>query len=182
MAVYVPLAQSSQLSYLSSLVDVWTTGDPIAIAGSVRREIEAKGRQIVLESESLTSRIDWVLTNDRLIAWSASFVGILATLLAGIGLYGLMSYLVTRRTGEMGIRIALGASPGSILWLVLRDVSTLVLVGLALGVLGTLAVACIAQVVLFGLSGTDPFVLAGSAAALFAATFGRRLSACAACG
>jgi predicted permease len=170
MAVYVPLAQSSQLSYLSSLVDVWTKGDATRSIGPVRREIEAKGQQVVLESESLTSRIDWVLTNDRLMAWFASFLGILAMLLTGIGLYGLMSYHVTRRAGEMGIRMVVGASPRSMLWLVLRDVSALALMGLTAGVLGTLAVARIAAAVLFGLSGTDPFVLAGSAAALFAIT------------
>ena len=170
LAVYVPLAQSSHLSYLSPLLDVWTTQDPTALTLAVRREIESKGRQTVVRSESLSNRIDGLLTNDRLIAGFSSFLGILATLLAGIGLYGLMSYQVTRRTGEMGVRIALGASPGSVLRLVLRDVSTLVLVGLIAGLLGTLAVARIAEVILFGLSAADPLTLAASAAALFAVT------------
>ncbi len=170
MAVYVPLAQSRQLSYLGSLLDVWTTGDPTASAGAVSREIKLKGRQVVIRSESLTNRIDRILTNDRLIAGLSSFLGILAILLAGIGLYGLMSYQVTRRTGEMGVRIALGASPGHVRLLVLRDVSALVFAGLIAGLVGTLAVARMAEVILFGLSGTDPLTLATSAAALFAVT------------
>lgn len=170
MAVYVPLAQSRQLSYLGALIDVWTTGDPTALAGAVRREIESKGREVVIRSEPLTDRIDRILTNDRLIAGLSSFLGMLAMLLAGIGLYGLMSYQVTRRTGEMGVRMALGASPGSVLLLMLRDVSTLVLVGLIAGLAGTLALARMAEVILFGLSGADPLTLGASAAGLFAVT------------
>jgi hypothetical protein len=170
MAVYVPLAQSVHLSYLSPLLDVWTVGDPSALAGAVRRAIESKGRQFVVRSESLGNRIDGVLTNDRLIAGFSAFLGALAMLLAGIGLYGLMSYQVTRRTGEMGIRIAIGASPASVLLLILRDGGTLVLAGLVAGLMGTLALARMAEVILFGLSGADPLTLAASAAALFGVT------------
>lgn len=170
LAVYVPLAQSSRLAYLSPLLDVWTAGDPGALAGPVRREIESKGRQVVIRGESLTSRIDRILTNDRLIAGLSSFLGMLAMLLAGIGLYALMSYQVTRRTGEMGVRIALGASPGSVLLLILGDVGKLVLVGLVAGLVGALALTRMADVILFGLSGADPLTLTTSAAALLAVT------------
>ena len=170
MAVYVPLAQSSHFARLGALLDVWTTEDPTALTLAVRREIESKGREMVVRSESLTNRIDGILTNDRLVAGFSSFLGILAMLLAGIGLYGLTSYQVTYRTGEMGVRMALGASPVSVLLLVLREVGGMVLVGFAAGLLGTFAIARTAEAILFGLSGADPLALATSAAALFAVT------------
>jgi predicted permease len=170
MAVYVPLAQSPHLSYFSPLLEVWTAGDPTTLTLAVRHEIESKGRQAVVRSDSLANRIDGLLTNDRLIAGFSTFLAILAMLLAGIGLYGLMSYQVTCRTGEIGVRMALGATPGSVLRLVLRDVSSLVLFGLMAGLLGALAIARVAEVILFGLSGTDPLTLTTSAVVLFAVT------------
>jgi putative ABC transport system permease protein len=165
-AIYVPLAQSSRLSLLSPRLDVWTAGDPVAFAEPVRRVIDSMGQQVMLNSESLTSRIDWVLTNDRLIAWFAAFFGVLAVLLAAIGVYGLMSYHVTRRSGEIGVRMALGGSSRSMLLLVLRDVAILVLIGLIVGLAGALALSQLIGSMLFGLSGLDPTVLAVSMAAL----------------
>jgi predicted permease len=166
MAIYVPLAQSSQLSYLSPRLDIWTAGDPVAAVDPIRRVIESMGQQVTLSSESLTSRIDWLLTNDRLIAWFASFFGVLAILLAAIGLYGLMSYHVTRRTGEIGVRMALGGSSRSILLLVLRDALILVLTGLTAGALAAWAASRLVESILFGLSGVDPMVFATSSAGL----------------
>jgi MacB-like periplasmic core domain len=166
MAIYVPLAQSSRLSYLSPRLDVWVAGDPVALADPLRRVIESMGQQVMLDSESLTSRIDWLLTNDRLIAGFASFFGVLAMLLAVIGLYGLMLYHVARRTGEIGVRMALGGSSRSILLLVLRDALILVLTGLMAGVLAALAASRLVESILFGLSGVNPAVLAASSAGL----------------
>jgi predicted lysophospholipase L1 biosynthesis ABC-type transport system permease subunit len=166
MAIYVPLAQSSRLSYLGPRLDVWAAGDPVALADPLRRVIESMGQQVMLNSESLTSRIDWLLTNDRLIAWFASFFGVLAMLLAAIGLYGLMSYHVTRRTGEIGLRMALGGSSRSILLLVLRDALILALTGLMAGVLAAWAASRLVESFLFGLSGVNPTVFAASSVGL----------------
>ena len=100
-------------------------------------------------------------------ALSVAFGG-LATLLAAIGLYGVMSYSVARRTREIGIRMALGAERSSVLWLVLREVALMVLVGVAIGVPLAVALSRIVQSQLFALSANDPIALAGAAIVLVA--------------
>ena len=89
---------------------------------------------------------------------SAAF-GLLATLLAAVGLYGLMSYTVARRTREIGIRIALGAERGTVVWLVLREVAMLTGLGIAIGVPAALGLSRLVASQLFGLSATDPITL-----------------------
>jgi len=81
-------------------------------------------------------------------------------------LYGVMSYTVSRRTGEIGLRMALGAARGSVLWMVLREVVTLTLAGILLGVPAALAMSRLIESQLFGLSSTDPLILSLAAIAL----------------
>ncbi len=92
--------------------------------------------------------------------------GGLATVLAAIGLYGVMSYTVARRTREIGIRIALGANGGEVMRMVLGEVATLTVIGIAIGLPAAYAVGRAAQAQLFGLSPLDPVSLAGAAAVL----------------
>lgn len=92
---------------------------------------------------------------DHAIAMLSSFFGALALLLASVGLYGLMSYAVARRTREMGIRAALGAPRTAVLWLVLREVLALGLVGIALGIPCALAASRLIASMLFGISPGD---------------------------
>jgi len=87
-------------------------------------------------------------------------------LLAAIGLYGVMSYSVARRTREIGIRMALGAERNSVMWLVLKEVTAMVVVGVALGVPLALALSRIVQSQLFDLSASDPIAITGAAAIL----------------
>jgi predicted permease len=103
---------------------------------------------------------------DRLIAILSCAFGALATLLAAIGLYGVVAYTVARRTAEIGIRVALGAVPRDVLWLVMKDVGMLVLLGLAIGLPVALALGRLVASQLFGLQAADPVVFAGSSLAL----------------
>jgi ABC-type antimicrobial peptide transport system permease subunit len=99
---------------------------------------------------------------------SVAFAG-LATLLAGIGLYGMLSYNVALRTRELGLRLALGAEPASLRAMVLRQVGLMALIGGVIGLAAALALGRAAEALLFGLPGHDPWALAGAMAVLAAA-------------
>jgi predicted permease len=99
---------------------------------------------------------------DRLLASLATAFAALATLLTAIGLYGVLSYNITRRQRELGLRIALGAEPGRLLTSVLRQVATMTLVGVAIGLASAVALGALAGRMLYGLSGVDPLVLTGA--------------------
>jgi predicted permease len=103
---------------------------------------------------------------DRMIGAMTAAFAALATLLAAVGLYGVLAYTVARRTREIGVRMALGASGGRVRGLVLRQVAAMTLLGGALGVLGALAIGRAAQSLLFGLEGHDPAVLALAVASI----------------
>jgi ABC-type antimicrobial peptide transport system permease subunit len=100
--------------------------------------------------------IDGELVSERVTAMLSSFFAALALLLASIGLYGLMSYAVTRRTREIGIRVAVGAQRENVLWLVLRETLALALLGIAIGIPCALAASRLIAGMLFGLSSNDP--------------------------
>jgi ABC-type antimicrobial peptide transport system permease subunit len=114
----------------------------------------------------MEQQVNDTLFTDRLVALLATFFGVLATLLAAIGLYGVMSYTVARRTREIGLRMALGAARASVLWMVLREVITLTIGGILLGVPAALAISRLIESQLFGLSSTDPLTLTFAALTL----------------
>jgi ABC-type antimicrobial peptide transport system permease subunit len=95
------------------------------------------------------------LVGERVTAMLSGFFAALALLLASIGLYGLMSYAVTRRTREIGIRVALGAQRENVLWIVLRETLALALLGIAIGIPSALAATRLIASMLFGLSASD---------------------------
>jgi ABC-type antimicrobial peptide transport system permease subunit len=128
--------------------------------------MEQMGRHYPLTVYKLEDQVDVMLAEERLVAILASFFGGLALLLASIGLYGLMSYTVNRRTSEIGVRMALGAQPGNVTALILRDALWLVLAGIAVGVPIALAASSLVSGMLFGLSGSDPTMIALSATIL----------------
>jgi len=144
---------------LSNFV-VRTNGDPGPVIAAVRQAIKQTNRNLPIDDVvTLSDHIGRSLVQQKLIARLAAFFGVLALLLACIGLYGLMSYGVARRTNEIGIRIALGAANASVLWLVLREALTLVLIGLVIGVAVSLFTSKTAESLLYGLKSNDPLTI-----------------------
>ncbi len=140
-----------------------------ALVEAVRRQVTALDPGVpVLTTRTIEQQIDQNILVERLIATLASFFGSLALLLAGVGLYGVISYGVTRRTREIGIRMALGAQRAGVLWLIVRDAVVLVAAGAAVGLPAALALTRLVQTFLFGVSPQDPWSLAGGAAVLAA--------------
>jgi ABC-type antimicrobial peptide transport system permease subunit len=108
------------------------------------------------------------ISRERLLSRLTGLFGLLAVAVACLGLYGTVSYSVVRRTNEIGVRLALGADPGRVRWLVLRETLVLVAVGIAAGVGLSVATLGVAETMLFGLSPRDPATFAAAAAGLLA--------------
>ena len=137
------------------------SGPPSAVVPQIRQTIKEINHNLPVEDvRTLSDHINRSLTQQTLVARLASFFGLLALLLACIGLYGVMSYGVARRTNEIGIRMALGALNRSVLWLVLREALLLVVIGLAVGVFASLALTKTAASLLYELKPNDPLTIA----------------------
>ena len=132
-----------------------TEGDPRALAPAVRREAESLGGLLV-STRGVEDALEFQAAPFRALALVAGALGALALLLAGVGLYGVVSFLVSRRTREIGIRVALGARPRSVVALFLRQGGRLVLAGLVLGAFGGAAVSRMLASALVDLSPLDP--------------------------
>jgi ABC-type antimicrobial peptide transport system permease subunit len=120
----------------------------------------------VVGLQSMNEQIGFSLRTERLVASLSGIFGGLATLLAVIGLYGVMAYVVTRRTREIGIRIALGALRSSVIAMIMREVFVLIGAGLVAGFSLALALANLVRSQLFGLNPRDPLTFIGSAVVL----------------
>ena len=110
----------------------------------------------IYDLKTLEAQLDETLLTERLIALLSAGFGLLATGLAVIGLYGVMSFVVTRRTKELGVRLALGAQRSSVIWLVMKEVLTLVTIGLIIGVPSAIGLGRFVSTQLYGIQGTDP--------------------------
>jgi ABC-type antimicrobial peptide transport system permease subunit len=151
---YFPYTQGSD--YLADLV-VGFSGDPDSISGAVQNAIHSIDRNLpITHITTLDEEIALTLADQRLLAQLSTFLGLLAVFLSSIGIYGLMSYIVSRRTNEIGIRMALGADRSNMRWMVMRDIVVLVAVSIAIGIPVTLASVRLVTSMLFGLQGTDP--------------------------
>ncbi len=155
------------------------TGEsPEALAKTVSHEIESLGHEYALRTRTVAQTIDAGLVEERVTAMLSGFFAALALLLASIGLYGLMSYTVTRRTREIGIRVAVGAQRENVLWLVLRETLALALFGIAIGIPSAITAARLISTMLFGLSPSDlPTIAAVSLLLLLVALFAGYLPA-----
>jgi len=132
----------------------------------VTREADSDLPAVKIKTVEL--RIRESLYTERLIAILSASFGVLATLLAAIGLYGVMAYTVARRTGEIGVRMALGAVPGDVLRLVLLGAVRLAAAGIVIGLAAALAAGRLIESQLFGIKASDPLIYAGAAAVLAA--------------
>jgi len=165
---YTPLFQ--QLGERPYHVHVRTVGDSAAVIVAIRREIQAMDQDISIDHvRTIKEVIHDLLQHDRMFAFLASAFGLLALLLTSIGIYGVVAYQVTRRTGEIGIRMALGAQRADVLWMVMRETLLVLAAGAALGLPAAVAAAQVLRSLLFGLAPSDPTTILWAVATLAAA-------------
>jgi ABC-type antimicrobial peptide transport system permease subunit len=143
-------------------------GDPLSLAPAIQREVQAVAAAApVAQAKTLSAQIDRSLVKERLMTRLLGLFAGLALLLALVGLYGVLGYTVTRRTNEIGVRFALGATRGAVMWSVLSDSSKLVAMGVAIGVPAALALTRLLSSLLYGVAPTDPWALSGVVLCLF---------------
>jgi predicted permease len=160
---YAPYQQSEELNEMT----IYVRGTGAGVADQLRQAVRrADPAMPVFAMQTMERTIDEALFNERMLALLSASFGLLATLLAAIGLYGVMSYTVSRRTREIGIRIALGAERSTVLWLVLREVALLTAIGIGVGVPGALGLSQLVKSQLFGIQPTDPLTLTIAASTL----------------
>jgi ABC-type antimicrobial peptide transport system permease subunit len=148
---------------------VHTAWNPLAAIARVRQELRDIDPSLpVLKINTVEEQLSGVLTQDQTTAMLSSFFGVLAVLLACLGLYGVISYAVARRTNEIGIRLALGATPANVCGLILKESLWLALTGIALGAPATLAATRLISSRLFGISAADPLTIGGGAILIIA--------------
>jgi predicted permease len=148
-------------------IELRVGGHPGNLEAQVRRTIaETDPNVTVVNVESFAEQVSLNFNQDRLIARLTEMFGALALLLACVGLYGVMAYSVARRSGEIGVRIALGAGRGNVIGMVLRGALLQIGLGLAIGLPVTLAAGRALASKLYGVKGYDPFVLGGAAVVL----------------
>jgi predicted permease len=154
MYLYLPVTQE----YQSGMVlHVKMAGDPALLSAGVQREVRTLDPNLpIYNVRTLSAQLDQVLASQRVAAALISSLGLLALLLAGIGLYGVMAYAVAQRTREIGIRIALGANRADVQKLIVRQGMKLALMGVALGLLASFVSTRVLKGLLFGVSATDP--------------------------
>jgi len=153
--IYLSYLQDSQPARLGYSFYVRTEKSPETLAMTIGHEVDSLGHEYPFRTATVDQMVSRFLVNERVIAMLSGFFAALALLLASIGLYGLMSYGVTRRTREIGVRVALGAQQGSVRWMILRETLALTLFGIAIGVPSGLAGTRLIASMLFGLSPGD---------------------------
>jgi ABC-type antimicrobial peptide transport system permease subunit len=164
--LYVPLLQNYESGVT---LHIRTAGNPQALIAPLRRLLNEVDPQLVLgRPRVLREEFDRSLGDQRMLATMVGLFGLLAIVLAAIGLYGVMAHLTGQRTTEIGIRLALGAQPASIFRLMLADGLRLVAVGSVLGLAGAIAGVRYLENQLFGVAPRDPLTFIGVCVVLFA--------------
>jgi predicted permease len=164
--IYVSYAQNATPPSSVSITVRSAAGAPALLSTPLVSALLTVNPNVSITLRPLAQQVDAVLTRDRLVAILSGFFGGLALLLAGLGLYGVTSYAVNRRRGEIGIRMALGAAPSSVVALVLRRVATLVVLGVVIGGAVSLWASRFVEALLYGLQPRDPITFLGAALVL----------------
>jgi predicted permease len=163
--LYTPYAQEDEIGQMTFYVRARASAS--GLGASVRQVAQRIDPHMpIFDMKTMTAVVDESLFLERMVAALSVAFGALATLLAAIGLYGVMSYTVARRTREIGIRMALGAEGGSVMWMVLKEVAVMAGIGIAVGLPIALALSRVVQSQLFDLSAQDPMAMTASAAVL----------------
>jgi ABC-type antimicrobial peptide transport system permease subunit len=154
------------------ILHVRTAIEPAAILPLIRREVwKADPLVPQFDVHTLGEEIDSVLVHERLLSSVSMWVGAMALMLASVGLYGLLAFSVIERRSEVGVRLALGAMRGNVVWMILKQAFALALSGIVLGSGVAIALSRLAGIwlsgTLFGLTPTDPPTIVGAAAVLF---------------
>jgi ABC-type antimicrobial peptide transport system permease subunit len=148
-------------------VFVRTTVEPSAMFNILRAKVRELDATVPITGmRTVADDIDQTLVTERMTADLSAVFGFLATFLAVIGLYGVMAYSVARRTREIGIRMALGAIERNVIWMVMKEVLTLVAVGVAVAIPAAIALMRVVRAQLYGVAPNDPWTLAAAAVAL----------------
>jgi predicted permease len=163
--LYLPARQSEFVVEMTAYV---RTARPAQQAmGEIRSLIRGMDANLpIYDMRTLNAQVDRSLSIERLVASLSAVFGGLATFLAAIGLYGVMAFTVTRRTREIGIRMALGAKRGDVLWLVMREVLILMLAGIAVGVPASYLLTRLVQTQLYGVGAHDPLTMVAAVAGI----------------
>jgi len=155
--MYLPFAQNPRDF---GVFEVRTPGDPAAVVGSLREVVRQIDPDLpIMDVSTQLEQVEKRFAQEKVFAQAYSLFGALALVLASIGLFGLMSYSVARRTNEIGIRMALGAQRQDVLRMVMRESMVLVAVGIVLGLGTALIAARSISTLLFGLPPTDPMAI-----------------------
>jgi predicted permease len=163
--IYVAELQEPDYAKMPFLL-VRASRNPEALANSVARQIDSLGHEYALGGVTLARVAGQALIEEHVTAMLSAFFGILALLLASVGLYGLMSYAVTCRTREIGVRVAVGAQQRDVLRMIVRETLVLALIGIAVGIPCALVATRLIAGILFGISRTDPASIASASALL----------------
>jgi predicted permease len=159
--VYFPFLQLPPQQMGRVMLEVRTGGDPAAMIATARRQILAVENKLpIFREQTLTRVVADSMLDQRMLTALAALFGGLALLLACVGLFGVTSFSVARRTGEIGIRMALGAQRRDVVAVVLREAAALVSIGAAIGLALSLAAGQVVSSQLFGITGTDPLAIA----------------------
>jgi predicted permease len=165
-AVYLPIYQR-QTEFPTFVVRA--AGSLTQVASSLRKKLQRRLPGTAIQIHTLTAQVEAAMVQERLMATLAATFGVLAVILAAIGLYGLLAYTVARRTNEIGIRMALGANRTGVMWLVIQSAVRLLALGVAAGLPVAWVASRLISGMLFGLTAHDPDTIFGAAAILIAA-------------
>jgi predicted permease len=165
--LFLPYSQSEHAGEATFYVR--TNQDPVALTVTVRNLIQGfDGNLPVYGVKTLTAQVDEIIFTDRLVTIFSLCLGLLASLLAAVGLYGVMAYVVARRTREIGIRMALGATQQNVAWMILREIIGMLGAGLCIGLVAAYGIGRVVESQLFGVKAGDPIVFVIAAGLLVA--------------